>query len=339
MVEIPDQTRDAIYKLYAKREAEQPARDYLGGSQIGDQCVRKLWYVLRQVKRVQHDGRICRLFDSGHREEARVIEDLRAIGCEVWDKDPATGQQWRYSEGLFSIGLDGVVLGIPEAPKTPHVLEVKTANTKNYAAIVAKGCMAAKPAHYAQCQLGMHFADLDRALYVVVCKDTDEIYTERLEYDANTAKALLLKAKRVIASPSPLERISEDPSFYLCRFCDYAGICHGEEIPAAHCRTCIMWGAPDHCSNGLEIAPDCTEHLYQPGLLSPWAGEPLAIGEGHVDYKTFANVAGLCAFPPNGPVYASAELANCTPAAVGQPQVEAARRVLGGKVIASKKLC
>ena len=62
-------------------------RKHLGASLIGRDCSRFLWYVFRWVKHEKHDGRKQRLFNRGHREEARFIEWLEGIGCTVYAYD------------------------------------------------------------------------------------------------------------------------------------------------------------------------------------------------------------------------------------------------------------
>ena len=47
-------------------------------------CDRAIWYAFRWAHPpTAYDGRMLRLFRTGDREEARLIEELRAIGCVV----------------------------------------------------------------------------------------------------------------------------------------------------------------------------------------------------------------------------------------------------------------
>lgn len=344
MVALPQPTVDAIYASYEKRESASPRRMYLGGSEIGEPCGRRLWYSFRHVGREKFEGRILRLFNTGHREELRIIEDLRTIGVTVWDVDPSTGQQWRFSalDGHLSIGLDGVLTGLPEAPETPHLLECKSSNLKNFEKLQKDGVELAKPVHFSQMQLGMGMADLTRAVYIVQCKDDDRIYLERVQFDDKVYKALLLKAKRIISAESAPDRISNDPAFWQCKFCPFAKLCHGEAVPEANCRTCVHStpGADGswQCANNLPIAPDCTEHVFIPDLLH-WA-EPLDGDPSWVRYRVkstkreFINCAGQ-GFPTSDlPHYSSSELQHCQVKAIGEPAVESARTILGGKVVA-----
>jgi len=60
-------------------------RSHLGASLIGHECKRYLWFTFRWVYHHKFSGRQQRLFNRGHREEARFLEWLRGIGCEVWE--------------------------------------------------------------------------------------------------------------------------------------------------------------------------------------------------------------------------------------------------------------
>ncbi len=67
-------------------------RWHLGGSQIGETCSRKLWYIFRWCFReipetIEEYGRKQRLFNRGHREEEHFIKMLEGIGCKVYFED------------------------------------------------------------------------------------------------------------------------------------------------------------------------------------------------------------------------------------------------------------
>ena len=83
----PTPTLDAIYAAYVA-EADDGFRDHLGASIIGKDCERALWYDFRWVTRRGFSGRMLRLFDTGKREEDRLVRDLRRTGATVLDADP-----------------------------------------------------------------------------------------------------------------------------------------------------------------------------------------------------------------------------------------------------------
>lgn len=59
-------------------------RSHLGASLIGRECKRYLWYVFRWCLHEKTTGRQQRLFNRGHREEARFVEWLEGIGFKIW---------------------------------------------------------------------------------------------------------------------------------------------------------------------------------------------------------------------------------------------------------------
>jgi len=84
-----------------KDSQEDGRRGHLGGSLIGRECERELWYSFRWFTDTKHDGRILRLFDRGHKEEFRFVDYLRRIGVEVRDYEQ---QLWCSNElGEFKL--------------------------------------------------------------------------------------------------------------------------------------------------------------------------------------------------------------------------------------------
>ena len=73
-------------------------RPHLGGSQIGKECERALWYSFRWAFNSSFPGRIRRLFRRGHHEENWFVDDLKSIGVQVLERDPVTGKQFLYSD-------------------------------------------------------------------------------------------------------------------------------------------------------------------------------------------------------------------------------------------------
>lgn len=296
MAALPEPPSPTVAAIYAAYEAGQGDgyRNHLGASGIGAPCERAIWYSWRWATRARHTGRLLRLFETGNLAEARFVSDLRRIGVTVLDIDPDTGRQWtlRDPSGHFGGSMDGVGVGFPEAPKTWHVCEFKTHSAKSFADLKAKGVAESKLQHWAQMQVYMHLASLERAFYLAVNKDTDELYQERVKYDAEAALRLLAKAARILASTQPPAKISMDPAWYQCRFCDHAAVCHGDAVPERHCRACLHsspvadgeWKCERH---GVVLTPQaqrqgCAAHLYIPGLVH---GEQTDAGEDWVAYR------------------------------------------------------
>ena len=265
MAALPEPSTTTVDAIYASYEAAQESgyRDHLGASGIGAECERAIWYSWRWTTRARYTGRLLRLFQSGHLAEARFCADLRRIGVTVLDIDPETGRQWnlRDATGHFGGSMDAVAIGFQEAPKTWHACEFKTHSAKSFAKLQKEGVEKSKPQHFAQMQVYMHLAGIERAFYLAVNKDTDELYQERIRYDAEAALRLMAKADRIIRSAEPPAKISADPAWFQCRFCDHASACHGEAMPERHCRSCLhstpVDGGSWHCArHDWTLTPD-----------------------------------------------------------------------------------
>ena len=218
--------------------------------------------------------------------EGKVVDRHRYYALNNATKK---AQQWEYVEcdGHLMTHLDGVLLGLLEAPKTWHLLECKTSNKKNFEHLLKNGCQKSQPKHWAQCQMGMGLAGLTRCVYVVQCKDDDRLYFERIKFDRKEYETLLRKANAIIKADSPPDRIGKDPSFYLCKFCDYSSFCFGMEFPDISCRTCAH-GTPASggiwsCARDFVCSNDCQEHIFLPSLIH-WA-EPTDGAPTWVAYK------------------------------------------------------
>jgi hypothetical protein len=265
--------------VYAAWERTVLARNSnrLGGSIIGDVCPRKIWLSFRWARKNKFDGRMLRLFSAGMIEEARVETDLKKCGLKV-EMGPEPGQQFEFTDGSGHIvgKIDGVVLGVPEAPKTWHLLEVKTHNTRSFLDLTARGVVESKPMHWAQMQVYMRLAELDRFLYYAVCKDSDEIYTERGSLDTEAADTLIERALQIIKSDEQPRMTTGDDE--ECKKCGFKPICWGESVPDLNCRTCIestaVQGGTWQCElKKIDLSADqqaagCERHIFIPDMIN-----------------------------------------------------------------------
>ena len=79
MADLPDissPTREAIFAGY-ERDASEGFRTHLGASLIGTACERALWYDFRWTTKAKFPGRVLRLFETGNREEERLVLNPR----------------------------------------------------------------------------------------------------------------------------------------------------------------------------------------------------------------------------------------------------------------------
>lgn len=352
----PDTTVTRIYANYEKRQAESKPRPHLGASLIGKSCSRAMWYDFRWATKAMFDGRMLRLFDTGNKEEFRLTVDLRNAGVTVLDKEPGTNKQYQFKDlgGHFSGSMDAAMQGLAEAPATWHVGEFKTHNLKSFVALKKEGVKLAKPEHWHQMNMYMGWSGMTRAAYFAVCKDNDEIYIERVEFDQATFDGDKAKARQIIESGSPLSRMSEDPTWFECTYCNHHAICHAQRSPEVNCRTCVhstpvITGeldnsnlAPWHCAkHDRALSFDdqlagCDSHLYIPDLVPigvpEEAGDEFIVYTHKVNGKKFANATAIGMAPTNMELmkgqrtvghYTSKELQVINPSMIGDERIDA----------------
>ena len=287
--------------LVAKAAQEKP-RAYLGMSSVGESCARKTWYRFRFAAHEAFDAATLKRFEDGHRTEQLVIDRLRAVDGITLISELQDGNQIGYKDhdGHFSGHLDGDILGILQAPKTPHVLEVKCCSEKKFnelkKAVVELGEKQAlkkwNPVYYSQAQTYCHYHNRTRHYLVVATPGGRDWIGVRTDYDAAHAIHEIAKAKRIIQSQEPLDRLSNDASYFECRYCSFAGVCHKGDMPDRTCRSCVhsspIASGEWHCARwGKKLTLDeqlaaCPAHLLLPGFVP---GEVIEATDKSITYR------------------------------------------------------
>ena len=70
------------------------------------------------------------------------------------------------------------------------------------------------------------------------CKNDDDIHLEIVKLDWTHGHEMRHRAAKVVQSQTPPERLSDNPTFYKCKYCDLAEICHNSAPCAKNCRSC-----------------------------------------------------------------------------------------------------
>jgi hypothetical protein len=289
---IPDPINHVTAAIDAAVAAQGRESDW-GGVPMGSAahaCDRAIWYALRWAHQPeQPNGKRKRVFETGRLYEERLIRYLRLAGVEVEDLDPSTGKQWAVSlaNGWLRGKADGRAINVPTAERTEHVVECKSTKAADFRAIVKHGLQKAKPEHWTQCQLYMHGLGLSRCLYICANKDTDEIWTERVQYDPVAAAQTEARIERIVAAQQPPARAFDKADGYPCNVCPAGDMCWRSAWARVNCRTCLH----------VELAPDnqvrctlksvhldwkaqqagCPDHRYVPGLVP---GEQVDVLDG-----------------------------------------------------------
>lgn len=216
-------TIDAINRHY---EEERRPRHHLGLSQAGHECKRLLWYTHQGYEGKAIEGRVLRLFQLGNLLEDQVVSDLRACGMILH------GSQREVvftQDGVTLRGhIDGIVNGLIEAPKTPHLFECKSANDKKFKELVKLASYQLwNIVYYWQVQIYMLGLGLKRAVVFVYNKNDSELYMERIRLEKEATIEKLNSVFEAITSPVVPDRLCPRADFYLAKWCSYYDRCFG----------------------------------------------------------------------------------------------------------------
>lgn len=297
MAPLPPMTPRTTKSIFAAYEAARRSYEAIGINigEIGNECDRALWYSFRRASPPEAiEGRKLRLFETGNIEETRILADLRAIGCEVYGEQ----SKIRFVGGHVRGKIDALATGVPEAPVRVHLVECKSSNDKGFKELQRTGVAKAKPLHFGQCQMYMHGCSVERALYVCVNKNDDDIYVERIPYDVTYCLRMLARASRIISADDAPSRLHDEPKSKMafeCGFCNHKAACHEGAFARRHCRTCIhstpvltsenaCWDCAFHGKPLTldEQAAGCENHLYLPDLVP---GEQIDATDDSVTYR------------------------------------------------------
>lgn len=240
---------DRVYAAYEKKDTKPDIYlGRLGSSFIGNECLRQIWLDWRGFARESFSGRMLRLFQTGHWQEDRVVQDLRDAGFSVWNVNEETGAQFEFTDetGHFITKMDGVMKGVPSRESQPHVLEVKTHNDKSFKDLLKKGVQETKPLHYAQVQITMALSGLRRTIYVALNKNDEQYEIFRIKEDKTEQAKLRKKITTLVEARLRPAGISDDGSSFGCKFCGMKDVCTNKVAPLKNCRTCRM------CTPGME---------------------------------------------------------------------------------------
>lgn len=249
MAKIPLQNTTKNLIENAPDHVEKVSRGYLGFSGIGSDCVRALsldfrFAIVEKIIPV----RLKRIFDRGHIEEQRVISELKKNGIEVFRRDGenkiemsgAIGEKQEEIIACFGHAKghpDGRVLGLPEAPKTEHGLEIKTMNNARWNAFSKKGVKESDPKYYSQMQRLMYGMKLKDFMFISTNKDNEKREYERVKYDSDHAEMLVEREYEIITSDGIVgEKFPR--TWFACKDCSKYNICHNDAPPAVTCRSC-----------------------------------------------------------------------------------------------------
>ena len=196
-------------------------RNYLGASSLGTECDRQLWYSYHQPKRV-NDPKKLRIFKVGHYLEPMVVDLLRKGGFTVYSENH-DGSQFGFNDGKIAGHCDGVIIINDE----PYLLEIKTAKSTKFKEFKKMGFLH-NNRYRVQVNIYMNKFRLKKCLAVVICKDTQELYLEIIDYDQITAEHYLERGHWIANTSNMPDRIAKTKMNFGCKYCDHYEECWNE---------------------------------------------------------------------------------------------------------------
>lgn len=249
MVKLPENEKTTRHLLESRKIQEPVTRGYLGASMIGKSCWRAIWYSFHMASgKAPIPIRAKRIFDRGHLEEARVVQELKDAGVEVFKrignyKYELTGEVDEEQEehvgfaGHVKGHPDGRILGLPESSQE-HLLEIKTAKDSKFKEFLRNGIKDTAPTYYSQAQWLMGKMKLNRCLFVVTNKNDESRYYERVKFNKDYFEDLERKSLVIVTAIEPPNKIHQSKNWIDCKFCDHRAVCHEGAEPDRNCRTC-----------------------------------------------------------------------------------------------------
>ncbi len=214
-------TKNKLTKLIEKYQEriEDDARDYIGASSIGADCLRQIWYQFKGFKSEGVPAKTRRTWAIGKHLEGLVIEWLLESGANVETSNRAYfADEMPYFKGHF----DGLII----INKNLSILEIKTAKDASFNLFVKKGVKKWNPQYYAQIQSYMGMSDILSTYILVLNKDNSDLSDELVIFDPVYYEKLRDKARMIYEATIEPPRINGSPLWFQCKLCKFNKVCH-----------------------------------------------------------------------------------------------------------------
>jgi hypothetical protein len=216
------------------RREEKPRR-YIGASMIGTDCDAEVALNLRGFPSVTPAPKMKRIFNLGHALEDMIVRDLKDVArLPVFDRDPLTGKQYAFHDvgGHVVCHLDGMI----ETADGLNVLEIKSMNEAMWKRFKKHGVKVSHPKYYAQLQMMMAMAKLQRSVFIAYNKNTSEYHCEFVDFDSLEFDFIEAKANRALGDEA--HRVAADPDDWRCARCFKRTSCWDLEPVEPACSRC-----------------------------------------------------------------------------------------------------
>lgn len=208
---------EAIDEGYRSEERGE-ARQYIGASMAGTECIAQLALSLRGFPDTEPDPKLKRIFYAGHRIEDWVVYDLKKrADLRVWEKDDFSGRQHsrRWLNGHISCHADGICDFEDGTGK--HILEIKSMNGTNWNKFKKHGVFKSHIKYYRQMQMMMAMFRIENSLFVAYNKNTSEYHAQIVPFDQEEWDAMYTRIQAALDGQAG--RIAADPDDWRCKSC------------------------------------------------------------------------------------------------------------------------
>ena len=228
--------------LSARQRAEH-ARTYVSSSGLGRDCLRQIQYDFLAAPKdagQEFAPRTLRIFEAGHRAEDIVAGWFRIAGFDLRTERPG-GSQFGFAAmgGRFKGHIDGCLVSGPVDIAYPALWENKALGAASWKDVVKRGFSIARPVYAAQIALYQAYMELPNpALFTALNRDTMELHTELVPFDAHLAQEMSDRAVTVVLASDASEllpRAASESTAVLCRGGMAAGKWHAPCPWAGRC--------------------------------------------------------------------------------------------------------
>ena len=222
---------------------DRSKRHYLGGSAVGDECLRKLQYSFRHCAESNFTASTLKKFDDGHRSEAIYIDRIKAAGYQLQHEE--NGVQYGFEDigGWFRGHRDGKLFKLAVLNNQDAIWEHKSSvGWKKLDNLVSKDeSTALENWNYTYFVQGQLYMGYDGTKYHFTTCSSEGSRDETAcvtEFNPALFNQIKEKAYKIITSDNLLPKVSNNPTNFRCKMCDSSDVCHKGKIPKPNCRNC-----------------------------------------------------------------------------------------------------
>lgn len=208
-------------------EIPQERRPHLGASMLGHNCKRYLWYSFHWAYENHVNAKLNRIFRLGDAIEDMIVADLGRVGMPVTDSQVRVNGYLGHGGG----SIDGRI--------GESLFEAKSMNVSNFNKVKKQGVQVGFPHYYTQVQYYMGKLKLDTCIFVVMNKNTQELYIETIDFDeAEFVDAQATEKAVIDGEEDDFQRVGMNATWHECRFCSALEVCQLGMPFQVNCRTC-----------------------------------------------------------------------------------------------------